>query len=441
MSDFTRRDALKIGAGIAAGAAIGLNAGAANAQAVPEFKLTPETGAKLRVMRPSKFVQGDETVWLENTKKYQATSGVEVRVDSEGWEDLRPKSAVAANVGRGPDVVYGWYDDAHQYPDKLLDLTDLGNYLDKKYGGWYDVCKKFGMRRGRWIALPLGAAGNQIVYRQSWVKEAGFERFPTDPAGLLKLCQALKAKGHPAGFALGNAVGDGNVWTHWLVWSFGGKMVDDKDRVVINSPETVAALEYAKQLYETFIPGTLSWLDPNNNKAFLDGQIGLTTNGISIYYAAKTSTDPALKAIAQDIQHANMPIGPVGRPTELNLAVPAMVFKYTKYPNAAKDYIRFMFEKEQYVPWQQASIGYFSQSLKAYEQSPVWTEDPKHTPYRDSMKNMLWPSYAGSLGYASAGVLADFVMVNMVAQAASGAKTPKDAAAEAQRRAERYYKV
>ena len=136
-----------------------------------------------------------------------------------------------------------------------------------------------------------------------------------------------------------------------------------------------------------------------------------------------------------------LPIGPVGHPTELHLTVPAMVFAYTKYPNAAKDYIRFMLEREQYVPWQEASIGYFSQPLRAYEKSPIWTADPKHTPYRDLMVNMLWPGYAGSLGYASAGVMADFVMVNMVAQAASGDKSPADAAAEAQKRAERYYKV
>ena len=140
----------------------------------------------------------------------------------------------------------------------------------------------------------MGAAGNAIVYRESHVKAAGFDTVPEDMAGFLKLCQALKAKGTPAGFALGNATGDSS-WTHWLVWAFGGKLVDDKNNVVINSPETIAALEYAKQLYETFIPGTLSWLDPNNNKAFLDGQLSLTANGISIYYAAKTSQDPKLQ--------------------------------------------------------------------------------------------------------------------------------------------------
>ena len=69
-------------------------------------------------------------------------------------------------------------------------------------------------------------------------------------------------------------------------------MVDENDKVIINSKETIAALKYAKELYETFIPGTLSWLDPSNNKAFLAGEIGLTQNGISLYYATKNSEDP-----------------------------------------------------------------------------------------------------------------------------------------------------
>lgn len=441
MKKITRRESLKLGAGALAGATMGLNVNLPARGQEPTLDLKPEQGATLRVLRPAKFVAGDEKLWLENTEKYTQQTGVQVKVESQGWEDLRPKAAVAANVGKGPDVVYGWYDDAHQYPDKLVDLTDLGEYLDKKYGGWYDVCRKFGMREGKWIAIPLGAAGARIVYRISALKEAGFEEWPSDLDGMLKASQALAAKGKPGGLALGNAVGDGNTWCHWLVWAHGGRMVDENDQVVINSPETIAALTYARELYQSFVPGTLSWLDPSNNKAFLDGQISWTINGISVYYAAKNSEDEKIKALVEDIGHAILPMGPVGRPTELHLTVPAMVFAYTQYPNAAKDYIRFMLEREQYVPWQEASLGYFSQPLKAYEKSPIWTVDPKHTPYRDLMVNMLWPGYAGSLGYASAGVMADFVMVNMVAQAASGDKTPEEAAAEAQKRAERYYKV
>ena len=145
------------------------------------------------------------------------------------------------------------------------------------------------------------------MYRISLLKEAGFDAWPTDFDGMLKVAQALAAKGKPGGLALGNAVGDGNTWCHWLVWSFGGRMVDEKDQVVINSPETIAALEYAKELYKSLCPGTLSWLDPSNNKAFLDGQISWTINGISIYYSAKNSKDEKIKALADDIGHAILP--------------------------------------------------------------------------------------------------------------------------------------
>lgn len=97
----------------------------------------------------------------------------------------------------------------------------------------------------------------------------------------------MKAKGTPAGFPHGKAVGDGNNYAHWLLWSHGGKMVDESGKVTINSPEALAAIHYAKDLYATFIPGTESWQDINNNRAFLAGQVSLIANGVSVYYAAK----------------------------------------------------------------------------------------------------------------------------------------------------------
>ena len=75
--------------------------------------------------------------------------------------------------------------------------------------------------------------------------------------GLGEVTVAVKAKGTPGGMALGNATGDSG-WTHWLMWAFGGKIVDKDNKVVIDSPETIKALEYAKELYPTFVPGTLS---------------------------------------------------------------------------------------------------------------------------------------------------------------------------------------
>jgi multiple sugar transport system substrate-binding protein len=442
MNDFNRRKFLEGSAGAVAAATVGtggmLLAPAVQAQAL-SFK--PEKGAKLRVLRWSRFVQGDIDAYMVNVKKFTDKTGIEVRVDNEGWEDVRPKAAVAANTGAGPDIILSTNDDANLYPDKLLDVTDLAEYLGKKYGGWYPACEAYLRPDGKkWIGIALGAAGSYMVYRQSHLKAAGFETFPKDTNGFLAMLKALKEKGTPGGMALGNATGDG-LWTNWLIWSHGGQLVDTNNKVVIDSAETIKALEYAKEMYATFIPGTLSWLDPNNNKAFLDSQISVTNNGISIYYAAKNATDPKVHDLAADINHASFPIGPVGVPTESHLFFNQMVMKYTKYPNAAKEFLRFMMEAEQFEPWLTGASGYIAQPLRAYEKAPIWTADPKNAPYSGGVKNMRPAGYAGKLGYASAGAGADFIVVNMVAEAASGAKTPKEAAERAQKRAERYYKV
>src|SRR5207244_2886346 len=186
------------------------------------------------------------------------------------------------------------------------------DYLGKKYGGWTDAAAKTCMLGNDWLGIPVATVGGYMTYRKSATDKAGFSEFPKDFPGFLKLCQALKKNNTPAGFALGHATGDANGWCQWALWAFGGKVVSDKNEVVIDSPETIAALEYVKQLYATFIPGVLSWNDSNNNKAFLNGELSLTLNGISIWTVGKNSPDPKQQEIAKDMNHAPMPIGPVG---------------------------------------------------------------------------------------------------------------------------------
>ncbi|PND27452.1 ABC transporter substrate-binding protein [Sinorhizobium sp. M4_45] len=430
-----RRDFLATSAALAGVAGLGIRP--SFAQAEPSYK--PEEGASLRLLRWTPFVKGDEDAWIANTKKFTEATGVEVRIDKESWEDIRPKAAVAANVGSGPDMVMCWFDDAHQYPDKLVDLTELADYLGNKYGGWYDGLKGYASRDGQFIAMPLAAIGNAVCYRESHMKAAGFSEFPKDTAGFLELCKALKAKGTPAGFPHGKAVGDGNNYAHWLLWSHGGKMVDESGKVTINSPETLAAVNYAKSLYETFIPGTESWLDINNNRAFLAGQVSLTANGVSLYYAAKK--DEALAELAADIRTTNFPVGPVGQSVELHQTSSILLFKHSKYPEAAKAYLKFMMEADQMNAWIEGSSAYCCQPLKAFADNPVWTSDPIHAPYARASETLRPNGYAGPLGYASAGVMADYVLVDMFASAVTGQATPEDAIIEAERRANRYYRV
>src|SRR5665811_1670758 len=94
MDRMTRRDTLKASAGLVAAGSAGVLASTPAMSAIPVANVAPpkqpvEAGAELRVIRPTKFVEPDEVVWNENSKRFTDTTGVKLRTDFVGWEDIR----------------------------------------------------------------------------------------------------------------------------------------------------------------------------------------------------------------------------------------------------------------------------------------------------------------------------------------------------------------
>jgi multiple sugar transport system substrate-binding protein len=392
------------------------------------------------MLRPVRFVQPDEEVFRANCARFAQQTGVQVRVDFVGWEDITQQTAVTANTGAGPDLIIGFNEAPHIYTDKLVELTDIAEYLGTKYRGWLNLAQRYGKRHGtnNWIGLPFGASGGPLVWRKSAVNAAGFQVPPDDHAGFLDLCRKLHAAGKPSGFALGNAVGDGNGFANWLVWSFGGQLVDEQGNVAINSRNTIEALTYLKDLYATFVPGTIAWGDISNNRAYAANEVWLTSNGVSLYFALKN--DSATRPIADDTEHTLLPKGRLTESPMAGLTLNAMVFRHSRFPNAAKALLTFLMEQEQYDPWLQANLGYWSQPLEAYSDSAVWDSDPKVKIFKDVMRSNFYIGYKGPISQASAAANADYIMVQMCAQVASGQATPEAAAREAERRAARFFR-
>jgi multiple sugar transport system substrate-binding protein len=447
MVEFTRRESLALG--LAAASIPILGAGSARAAVddvptanvkPPEYKL--EKGATLSVLRPAKFVDADEKYWNINTAAFTKATGIEVKTNFLSWEDMRPQEAVTANTGAGPDIIVGWGADPQIYASKVHDMSDLADYLGKKYGGWYNLAKLYGSKWGTndWLAIPMGGSTGPAAYRKSWVKEAGYDSIPDDLEGFLELCRKLQKNGHPAGVALGHAVGDANGYANWLLWSHGAYLVDEKGKIAIDSKETIAALKYAAELQKTFIPGTLAWNDSGNNKAYAAGQIGLTFNGVSIYFANHFSSSKEQQAIADDTFCQRSPKGLASAAPQAALVLSAMVFKHTKFPNAAKDYIRFMMEKDQYGQWLSNCLGYWSEPLASYTKMKFWDENPRIKAYQAGMDTTFYEGYRGPITPASSAVSANYTVVDMFASVASGASSPEAAAKLAARQAARYYK-
>jgi multiple sugar transport system substrate-binding protein len=439
MTLFTRRTLVKGGTAFAATGALagsGLAEWAkAWAQAAP---WKPEKGAQLSMLRWKYFVQSEDDSFVALLDAFTKATGVKVAVTRESYEDIPPKASVAANTNAGPDLFWGLFSLPHLFPQKCVDVTDVATYLGKKYGGWVPTAEVYGKSGNKWIAIPICFGGNMLNYRISALKKAGFSKFPETTDAFLEYAKATKRNNTPGGMALGHATGDGNCWVHWCLWAHGGNVVDAKDKVILNSPETIKALEYAKQLFDNMIPGVAAWNDAFNNKAFLAGEVSWTNNGISIYAAAKR--DATKKDIVEDMDHALWPVGPVGKPTEFHVCFPVLAMTYSKYPQACKALMAYLLEAENYNKWLEASVGYLTHPLNAYDANPVWTVDPKNTIFREAAKRTLTAGGLGSVGEKAAAALADFIVVDMFANVCTGREDPKGAIKIAERQAQRLYR-
>ena len=123
MKPITRRQSLGAGAGLLAAAALPVRAGAA----IPVADVKPpsypiEKGATLHVLRPTKFVDPDETIFRANSKRFTDATGVPVRVDFVNWPDMPTQTAIAANTGAGPDIIIAFGPDPHLFLGKIVEL-------------------------------------------------------------------------------------------------------------------------------------------------------------------------------------------------------------------------------------------------------------------------------------------------------------------------------
>ena len=135
-------------------------------------------GRALSLLRWKYFVQSEDDQFVKLIDAFTKATGVKVTISRESYEDVQPKASVAANTGAGPDMFWGLYSLPHLFPQKCVDVTDVADYLGKKYGGWVDTRSKYGKSGNKWIAIPICYSGNMMNYRIEASKKAGFSNSP-----------------------------------------------------------------------------------------------------------------------------------------------------------------------------------------------------------------------------------------------------------------------
>ena len=96
------------------------------------------------MLRWKYFVQSEDDAFVKIMEAFTKATGVKVDIARESYEDVQPKASVAANTGAGPGHVLGTNSLPILFPQKCLDVSDVADYLGKKYGGWVASAQVYG---------------------------------------------------------------------------------------------------------------------------------------------------------------------------------------------------------------------------------------------------------------------------------------------------------
>ena len=411
MAGTSRRHFLATSVGTTAGMASWLALGKA-----PAFAQKRE----LTFLSWNHFVPAADDELRKQAEAFGKQANCTVRVDTIAHLQLDAKFAAEAQSGSGHDMIRTHGAVPFVYENKLVDMGDVVDKLGKAHGGWYPFAAETGQTSSGWRAIPWFWISFPATYNMAHYKKAGLE-YPKTWAELLKGGKILKKQGNPIGIPISHCSDTHS--TYWSVaWSYGAKVLEaDSKTPGIRSDQTAQVIEWYKELYKDAMePEVLSWDDAGNNRFMLSGKGSWIHNPVSPYNAALKEKMP----IADDINHHPSPAGPAGAhsaPPILGLGV----WKFSKNQELAKQFIEFLFRKENYDAWIVAANAFNHPPLKHLADHPIWARNPKFAMLPGEALFAHPRGWPGKPNDAVGRIEANYVMADMLAKAINGMPTKR----------------
>ena len=411
MQGTSRRHFVRVASGATAGMATWLALGKAPALAQKR---------ELTFLSWNHFVPASDDELRRQAEAFGKQAGVTVRVDTIAHLQLPSKRAAEAQAQSGHDMILTGGADPFLFEKQHAEVGDLIDELGKKFGGWYPFAREGSHTASGWKAVPWFWVSFPATYNMTHFRQAGLEP-PKTWDELLRHGKILKKQGNPVGIAISHCA-DANS-TFWSVlWCYGGKVLEADGRTVaIKSDQTERVIEWYKELYrDAMEPEVLSWDDASNNRCILAGKCSWIHNPISPYAAALAKSMP----IADEINHHSSPAGPAGT----HSAPPINgigIWKFSKHVPLAKDFIRFLFQKENYDAWIAASNAFNHPPLKHLADHPIWAKNPKLAMLPKEAEYAHERGWPAKPNAAVQLVQVNYVLPDMVAKAVNGMPTKR----------------
>src|SRR5699024_1240622 len=154
-------------------------------------------------------------------------------------------------AGQGHDLMQ-YIATLSQFEQGVLDMADVTKEADNRYGKQLDICRQssYNPHTKKFYAYAPGWVPDPGNYRKSLWQGVDMGDGPASWEDLLTGAAAIKKdKNVPVGLGMSQEI-DSNMAGHALLWSFGGSVQDENETVVLNSPETVAAVEFMQKMFK-----------------------------------------------------------------------------------------------------------------------------------------------------------------------------------------------
>jgi multiple sugar transport system substrate-binding protein len=373
---------------------------------------------ELSLLSNNHFVPAADDELRRQADVFSKQTGVTVKVDTIQGLQLPAKRAAEAQSQSGHDLVILSHADPFLFENSLIDVGPLVDSLGKKYGGWYPFGAESALTGTGWKAVPWYWVAFPATYNMAHYKKAGLE-YPKTWDELLKQAKALKKQGTPVGIAISHC-GDANTSLWAVLWSYGAKVLEaDGKTPAIVSDKTAQVIEWYKELYRDGMePEVLSWDDASNNRFILSGKGSWIHNPISPYNTALSNKMP----IADDINHHPSPAGPAGIHSAPGINALG-IWKFSKNADLAKEFVQFLFLKENFDAWIVAANAFNQPPLRDLADHPIWVKNPKFAmlPKEAEYAHARgWPSRPND---AVRRVENNYVLPDMVSKALNGMPT------------------
>jgi maltose-binding protein MalE len=440
----SRRSVVKHGS--IAGLAAAVGAHAATGRAATLVQSTPTvniSGTSLSILQWSHFVPAFDEWFPVFLQEWGDANGVTVTLDRINTADIPAAFAAEISAGQGHDIVEHIASLA-QYEEAVLDLTDLVGEATNRHGPQLEMAKRnsWNPTTNKYYGFVHGYAPDPANYRKSLWTEVGLENGPTTFDELLSGgTEIFQAQGVQMGIGMSQEI-DSNMAAQAMIWAFGGSVQDENENVTINSPETIAAVENMKALFENAMtPEVFGWNAAGNNQALVAGSASYILNSISAYRTAQEQQPET----ADDIYFGTPILGPGGEERALahgHAVFNAMIPTYSQNQDTAKEFLLHLVANYQAV----------AENSKLYNFPAFPDTDPglvadggplDSDPFNSNPPDKLatlktaadWTVNLGWPGPANAMMgecFNTFILSDMMAKAARGDMTPADAVAEAE---------